>query len=217
MPDGGGGGSRGGTRFHLVRHAEHTLQGKVLVGRMEGVVLSAAGRAQVAALAETFAAGPGVHAVASSPVARARETAEGIAARLGLPVQVEPGLNEVDFGPAWTGQPFAALDGQAEWRAWNRFRGTAACPGGEAMAAVQGRILGAMRALRAAARPDDGDGEIVLVSHADVLKAALAGLLGAPLDLMHRFALDPGCRAVVTLWDEDARVEALNLPPDAGR
>ena len=196
----------GGTRFHLVRHAEHALQGRVLVGRMPGVVLSDTGKAQVAALAEAFAKLP-VRAVASSPVARARETAAGIAARLGLAALVGPGLEEGDFG-AWTGKPFAELEGQPEWLAWNRFRGTAGCPGGEAMAGVQGRALGAMRALRAAWP----DGEVVLVSHADVLKAALAGLLGVPLDLMHRFALDPGCRAVVTLWDEDARVEALNLP-----
>lgn len=197
----------GGTRFHLVRHAEHTLQGRVLVGRMRGVVLSDAGRAQVAALAEVFATLP-VRAVACSPVARARETAGGIAARLGLAAQVTPGLDEVDFG-AWTGMSFAELDGQPEWQAWNRFRGTAGCPDGEAMAAVQGRALSALRALRAAWP----DAEVVVVSHADVLKAALAGLLGAPLDLMHRLSLDPGCRAVVTLWDEDARVDALNLPP----
>lgn len=196
----------GGTCFHLVRHAEHTLQGRVLAGRMPGVVLSDAGRAQVAALADAFAMLP-VRAVLCSPVARARETAEGIAARLGMAARAEPGFDEVDFG-AWTGKPFAELDGQPEWRAWNRFRGTAGCPDGEAMAAVQARALGAMRGLRSAWP----GGDVVVVSHADVLKAALAGLMGVPLDLMHRFSLDPGCRAIVTLWDEDARVEAINLP-----
>ena len=131
-----------------------------------------------------------------------------MAARLGCPVQIEAGLDEIDFGD-WTGQTFAALDGKPEWDAWNRCRSVVGCPGGETMLAAQARAVAAVLRLAAAHR----DGELVLVSHQDVLKSILAHCLGLPLDLLRRFSLDPAHRSVVTLFDADLRVEAVNLPP----
>ena len=190
--------------MHLVRHAAHGLLGRVLAGRMPGVPLSNEGRAQAAALAATLAARP-IRAVLSSPVQRAQETAAPIAARLGLPVLTDPGLDEIDFG-AWTGATFDALDGQPAWDTWNRFRSFAPTPGGEAMAAAQARALAAVA--RAAA---DG-GEVVLVSHSDVLKAVLAHFLGMPLDLLHRIELAPASRSMLVLFEDVARVDGVNLP-----
>ena len=173
---------------------------------MDGVGLSEDGRAQAAALAASFAGRP-IAAVISSPLQRAQETAVPIAAQLGLPVTINAGFNEIDFGE-WTGRAFSALEGDPAWDAWNRFRSVAACPGGESMLAAGVRALGAMGALRAAYP----DGELVVVSHQDVLKALLAHLLGIPLDLFGRIALDPAHRSVVALWDSDVRVEGINLP-----
>ncbi len=174
---------------------------------MPGVPLSPAGEAEAALLAERFAGRP-VTVVASSPQDRARATAEPVAAALGVTLVLEPGLDEIDFG-AWTGLEFSALEGRADWAAWNRFRSAAAPPGGESMLAVQARALAAARRL-AAAVPE---AEVVLVSHQDVLLALLAHFLGVPLDLFGRIALDPAHRCVVRLWEADVRVEGVNLPP----
>ncbi len=187
-----------------MRHAAHGVLGQVLTGRMPGVHLSAAGHAQAVALAEALAGEP-VVAVVASPLERAQETAAPIAARHGLPVQTDPGLNEIDFG-AWTGQPFAALAGPA-WDAWNQHRGIAPTPGGETMLEAQARAWAAVRRL-AAAQPE---GALVLVSHQDVLKAVLAQALGLSLDLLHRFDLAPASRSVLSVWSGGARVEGLNL------
>ena len=174
---------------------------------MPGVGLSAEGMEQAIALADALAARP-VRAVLSSPVQRAQETAAAIAARHGLPVLTDAGLDEVDFG-AWMGAAFADLDGDPAWDAWNCFRGVAPTPGGETMAAAQARALGAVMRARAAVP----DGEAVLVGHSDVLKAVLAAVLGTPLDLLHRIELAPASRSVVVLWDDGARVDGMNLPP----
>ncbi len=174
---------------------------------MAGVGLSKAGRAQAEALAEYFAA-RSVAKVVSSPLQRAQETAAPIAAALGLPVVTDPGLDEIDFGE-WTGRDFAELEARPEWRAWNRARSFAPCPGGESMVAAQARALASIAALRAACP----DGELVLISHQDVLKAVLAHFLGVPLDMFHRITLDQAHRSVVTLFEDDARVDGVNLPP----
>lgn len=178
---------------------------------MEGVGLSPAGQAEAAAAAEALVvalAGRPVAALVSSPLQRARETAAPIAARLGLEVAVEPGFAEVDFGD-WTGARFEALHGQPAWRAFNTFRGFAPIPGGETMLAVQARAVDALLRLRGAWP----DAELVVVSHADVVKAILAHLLGVSLDLFRRIEVGPASRSTVVLYDEDAAVECINLPP----
>ena len=88
------------TTFHLVRHASHDLLGRVLVGRGP-VSLSAAGLREAEAVAAELAQA-GLDAVASSPRERALRTAEPIASRCGLSVEVEAGLDELDLG-SWTG------------------------------------------------------------------------------------------------------------------
>ena len=175
------------------------------------MTLSATGHAEAAALARCFAGRP-IAAVYASPLERARQTAQPIAAALGREVAVEAGLDEVDFG-AWTGASFAALHADPRWGRWNRLRGLAEPPGGERIAAVQARMMACLDAL--AAR--HGDAELVAVGHGDPIKAALLGYLGAPLDPMQRLVLDAGSISTVELGAEAVRVLAVNLPAAAAR
>lgn len=194
------------TVFHLVRHAEHGLLGRVLTGRMPGVPLNRRGRKQALRLARHFS-GRAVAAVASSPLQRAQDTAAPIAAALGLDVVTDAGLDEIDFGD-WTGMAFEALQGSAEWQAWNQFRGTAPTPGGETMLEALARALRCLARWRRAVP----DGEVVLVSHQDVLRAVLAHHLGMPLDLMQRMELGAGsCSVLRVFGDGEVRVEGTNL------
>src|SRR5437588_811282 len=73
------------TVFHLLRHGEHGLLGRVLAGRTPGVGLSERGRAEIAVVAERLV-GEKIAALYASPLQRTRETAEIVAARLGLPL-----------------------------------------------------------------------------------------------------------------------------------
>jgi uncharacterized repeat protein (TIGR03847 family) len=84
----------------LVRHGRTPTTGSVLPGRAPGLHLSEDGKKEAAATAERVAALKAVAAVYSSPLERARETAEIIAARRGMGVQTESGLLE-PVAEAW--------------------------------------------------------------------------------------------------------------------
>jgi broad specificity phosphatase PhoE len=89
------------TTLLLVRHGETDWNAE---GRLQGhtdTPLNDYGRRQAARLAEELA-GDGIDAVYSSDLSRARETAEIVAAHLGLPVVIEPGLREKNWG-SWEG------------------------------------------------------------------------------------------------------------------
>ena len=195
------------TTFHLIRHASYGLLDHTLGGRSPGHSLNAQGRAEAERLAESMAATK-LAAVVSSPLERAQETASAIAARHGLAVATDPDLSEIDFGD-WTGADFRSLHAGQAWRAFNSFRSTARIPGGETMLGAQARMVEAVLRLQAAWR----DREIAVVSHADPIKAVLAHFLGTPLDLLRRIEIAPASRSVVVLYDEDAKILALNLPP----
>jgi probable phosphoglycerate mutase len=77
------------------------------------------------------------------------------------------------------------------------------------MLAVQARAVAGLR--HHAAR--HGNAEVVVVSHADVIKAVLAHFVGAPLDLMHRIEIGPGSISQLMLSAEDAQVLTVNIHP----
>jgi probable phosphoglycerate mutase len=192
------------TTFHLVRHAAHDRVGAVLCGRMPGVRLGALGRAQAQRLADRFAR-ESIASVQTSPLERARETAEPIAMRLDRPLEMNDDLQEIAFG-AWSGRSFEELDRNPAWRSWNTARSVHRPPGGETVLEAQGRIVAAMERLREAYR----DRAVVLVSHADVIKAALLYHLGLPVDAYARFDVDPASISTLAVGDWGAKVIRLN-------
>jgi broad specificity phosphatase PhoE len=197
------------TTFHLVRHGDYPLIGRVLAGRSRGHSLSALGREQAERVAAVLA-GRAIAAVAAGPLERARQTAAPIAARCGLAVAVDPDLDEIDFGD-WTGMDFDSLHARPDWVSFNVFRSTALVPGGETMLDAQRRGLAAIHRLRSRFP----DREVAVVSHGDVIKAIVAHFLAVPLDLFGRIEIAPGSRSIVALDDTDARILGVNLPPGA--
>ena len=196
------------TIFILIRHGSHDRLGSILCGRMAGVTLSAQGRAEADSLADRLS-GQRLTAVLSSPLERAVETATPIADRQGLPLTVEPALNELDLG-AWSGKRFEELHGDLAWDLWNRARSHGRpTPGdspGESMAEAQTRIAALLDRLR---RAHPG-GTLALVSHGDVIKAALAHAMGLPLDFYGRFEISPASRSVLIAGDWGLKVHSIN-------
>ncbi len=86
------------TELILIRHGqtEGNLR-RLLVGRTD-MPLDEVGRRQAAATADFAAASYQPDLIISSPLVRARDTAEEIGQRIGLPIEIEPGLVELDFG-----------------------------------------------------------------------------------------------------------------------
>jgi probable phosphoglycerate mutase len=192
------------TTFFLVRHAVHDRVGSILCGRMPGVTLGAVGRAQAERLAERFV-NETVAGIVTSPLERAVETAEPIAARLGLSLEPSEAIAEIDFG-AWSGTSFDALSQDPRWSAWNNARSVSRPPYGETMLEAQGRIVGAMEALRSRY----ADRAVILVSHSDVIKAALLFHLGMPIDAYARFEVEPASISTLVVGDWGSKVLRLN-------
>jgi probable phosphoglycerate mutase len=184
-------GSRATTRVHLVRHGAHALIDRVLVGRMEGVALSQEGRRQARTLIRKFGTRR-VTNLYTSPRQRARETAEIIAEALGLTPEVTTRLDEINFGN-WTGRTFRELDADPAWRSWNEVRAWARPPGGETMAEAQARALRYISEVHRA-RPGS---TIVMVTHAEIIRAVVLHCLAWPLDAWRGVEIAPA--SVTTL------------------
>jgi len=174
------------TLILLVRHGRTPTTGSVLPGRARGLHLSDDGRRQAEAVAERLGALEKVDAVYASPLERARETAAPIAKRFGLPVKIERGLLECDFG-AWTGGKLKVLARKPEWRTVQRWPSGFRFPDGESFVEMHSRITETLQRLAAAHR----GGRIVAVSHADPIKAAVADAAGSHLDQFQRIVVSP--------------------------
>jgi probable phosphoglycerate mutase len=196
------------TIFHLVRHGEHVWRGRgILAGRSAGVGLTAEGRAQIVAVGERLA-GEEIVALYASPLQRTRESAEILAARLALPVQSRDDLIELDFGE-WTGLTFDEVRRDRRWEAWRSCRSLAALPGGESMREAQRRTVDALAELHRTHQ----HGTVAVVSHGDVIRAALLFALGMPLDLYARIDIDLGSISTIEFTDFGCRVRRLNERP----
>jgi broad specificity phosphatase PhoE len=197
-------GEASATTVFLVRHAVHDRVDRVLCGRMPQVRLGAEGRAQAARLTQRLA-GERVAALYSSPLERARETAEPIATALALSVQLAAGLTEIDVGE-WTGRNFDELHADDRWHVWNREREAGCPPGGEPMRDVQGRALQQIEDWRAA-HPDR---TVIAVSHSDVIKTVVCGVLGLSLDRYHAFEIAPASVTRLVVWPGGGKILAMN-------
>jgi broad specificity phosphatase PhoE len=191
-------------RFLLIRHASHDLLGRALAGRMPGVHLNQQGRREAELLA-TRLSRELLAAVYSGPLERARETAAPAAEMLGLELRIAPELDELDLGD-WTGLSFQELEAAPGWREFNTFRSGTRPPNGERMLDAQARITGLMERLAS----QSPDAAIALVSHCDVLRAAIVRYLGMPLDHFLRIEISPASVTTVELHPWGPQVLCLN-------
>ncbi|MEU8916687.1 bifunctional RNase H/acid phosphatase [Streptomyces nigrescens] len=196
--------------FVLLRHGETALTPEKRFSGSGGTdpELSAAGRRQAEATAAALAARGTIQAVVSSPLRRCRETAEAVAARLGLEVRIEEGLRETDFG-AWEGLTFAEVRERfpEDLDAWLGSARVAPTGGGESFAAVARRVAVARDKLlaRYAGRT------VLLVTHVTPVKTLVRLALGAPPESLFRMELSAASLSAVAYFsDGNASVRLLN-------
>jgi broad specificity phosphatase PhoE len=193
------------TTFFLIRHAAHDHVGRYLAGRLDGICLGEAGKAQALDLASRMAREP-LAVICSSPRERTLETAKPIAAACDVKkIAICQGLDEIDFG-VWSGKTFEQLNGDAGWRLWNDQRQEARTPSGETMLDVQQRIVALMDALR----PTCQNRCAALISHADVIKAAVCKVLGLQLGDCFRFDIEPASITTIVYGEWGSKLIRLN-------
>jgi probable phosphoglycerate mutase len=192
------------TTFFLIRHASCNGLGRTLWGRTPGVCLNDKGKLQAEQLADRFS-GITLRAIYSSPLERAVETAETIARTMNLEVIKSPAFEEINFG-AWTGKSFETLSSDETWRRFNTHRSETRIPGGESFLEVQNRIVKEIETLRL----QHGNGHVALVSHADVIRAAVAYFAATPIDMIERFEISPCSVSVVSVDTHNATLLTIN-------
>ncbi|HEY8504896.1 MAG TPA: histidine phosphatase family protein [Gemmataceae bacterium] len=197
------------TTLYLIRHAAteaNLLTPARLQGRRDDPPLAPAGLRQAAAARDLLAAAP-FAACYCSPLRRAVETAEVIAAPHRLaPVPVEA-LTECDVG-RWQGRSWEQIAAE-EPEAYARHMEDSATfgyPGGETFAEVHERAAAALGEI---ARRHAG-AAVLVVSHHVVLRTYLAAVLGLPVGRARRVRLDNCGVSVVDRGPAAARVRVLN-------
>jgi broad specificity phosphatase PhoE len=160
--------------IHLARHGQTAYNAE---GRFQGhlpVPLDATGREQAAALAQA-AAEVELVSLWCSPLRRARETADVVAARIGLAPREEPRVVETDTGD-WTGRSFAEIEAE-DPDGFRRFQVSDPSfryPGGESFEEQSDRVQDGLRDLRARAERLPA----LVVCHRGVIRLALAAITG---------------------------------------
>ncbi|WP_336924185.1 histidine phosphatase family protein [Aquipuribacter sp. SD81] len=202
----------------LLRHGETTWNAAARFQGQHDTDLSEAGRSQAEAAAAPLAAALADRAprLVASDLRRARDTADPLAAALGVPVLPDPRLREVAAG-TWQGllQPeISALDPE-RYRAW-RSGEDVPLGGAERPSEAGARVAGAV--LEHLPHEQDGDGVLVAVGHGASARAAVAHLLGLPALRGSLVPLGNLAAAVLERTGDGRerwRLRGWNVPPHA--
>src|SRR6516165_8162935 len=188
----------------LVRHAASKGAG-TFVGQKDEP-LSEAGHRQLQELARKLS-GFRFHALFASDLRRALETARRAARRQNLQIQIRPGLREMHFG-RWQGLSWEQIRKHepGATNLWMRSFPSQPIPGAEAFPAFKTRVRSELKAI-----VDANRGRCVLVvTHAGVIRVALADALGMKDKNIFRLAQDPCALNVVEHFADGVTVRCVN-------
>ncbi|MEU9138395.1 bifunctional RNase H/acid phosphatase [Streptomyces sp. NPDC048404] len=196
--------------FVLLRHGETPLTPQKRFSGSGGSdpSLSDVGREQAERVAAALAARGTIQAIVASPLARTRETAGAVAARLGLDVVIEDGLRETDFG-AWEGLTFGEVRERhpEDLNTWLASPEAEPTGGGESFAATAHRMAATRDKLIAAY----AGRTVLLVTHVTPIKTLVRLALGAPPESLFRMELSAASLSAVAYYgDGNASVRLFN-------
>jgi probable phosphoglycerate mutase len=184
-----------------VANASRLLQGRVDHPLDEHGVLQAS--AQAAAI------GP-VDRILSSPLLRAVQTAEAVAARSpGVEIEVDERFVELSYGE-WEDRPLSDVPAE-EWARWRKDPDYAP-PGGETLATLDARVRAACEHLVPAAEGE----RVVVCSHVSPIKSAVVWALDVPYDASWRMHLDTGSRCHIAIRAGAPVLAAFNITVEVG-
>jgi ribonuclease H / adenosylcobalamin/alpha-ribazole phosphatase len=190
----------------LLRHGQTELSTERRFAGRGDIPLTREGVRQAELAARRLAA-IGASVVITSPLQRARRSAEVVAETAGIPLVVYDELVEADFG-SWQGLTFgeAAKKWPDELAAWMASP-DAAPPDGESFAMVAMRVLDGLDRLMA----DYQHQTTIVVSHVTPIKTLVCRALLAPPEAMFRMNLDVASLCHIDCFDNgSAVVRTLN-------
>lgn len=196
------------TTFLLIRHGENDFTGKRLIGRLPGVHLNSRGEEEARLIGE-FLKDQKLAAIYSSPLERAMETAEPLSRLCSVQVTPCEGLMEVNFGN-WQGLTAPQMHRRKLYSLALTKPSLVEFPGGESYHAAQQRIIAALDQIRSS---HAGEARIACFSHCDIIRLAVAGLIGLPLDEFQRLTVQTGSLSIVEIDQDKTWLRLLNYYP----
>ena len=194
------------TGILLIRHGENDFVGKRLAGHLPGVHLNEKGRKQAELIADALKNAP-VKAIYSSPLERAVETAQPLGAALNLPVNIHPGLIELDFG-AWQGKTTRQMHRMKAWKTVMEKASEMRFPQGESYVEAQARLVNAIEEIKGASEKND---LVACFSHCDSIRLLLTHYLNMPLDDFHRLNIDTASISLLYLGEGRPALQIMNF------
>jgi probable phosphoglycerate mutase len=193
------------TLILLIRHGETDWVRKRLQSRLPGIDLNETGRKQALEVAEALEGLP-IKAIYSSPIERAMQTAQPLADRKGLPVEIHPGLIEMDYG-IFAGKTFKQLWRMKAWKKMADPDNTEPFPGGDSIASATERIIKAIDDI--AKRWQERD-MVACFTHADQVRLTLAHYLRMPEGDFHRLEASTCSVSIIKVWEDKSLVIQMN-------
>src|SRR5581483_4619052 len=196
----------------LMRHGETPWNREGRVMGRNPVELDEDGRRQVES-AVPLARALAPELIVSSPLVRARQSAEIIASGLGVSDIVEdPRLSEVEYG-RWEGMVYDDLVKDAHYVHYRERPLEEPTPGGETMYQVQARGVESIRHTLAA----NPGKRVLFVSHGDIIRTVLCHFLKLGLENFRRIRIDNATFFGIQIAGDFAEIKFLNLISDPSR
>lgn len=178
---------------YMLRHAQSVANTKgILAGQDNSVALSKMGQHQ-SRLLVPYLSSIKFSKIYSSPLLRCIQTIEPF-------MQVNPDLDfkiderfiEMDYGK-WSGRRLAALSREKRWRAIQSKPSTFTFPDGESFRQMRRRVDLAILDLK------NQKGPILIITHGDIIKMAVASLLDMPIDKFQSFVAEPASLTIFSI------------------
>ena len=193
-------------KLFVVRHAETAWTQERRFSGHRDIPLGPGGQLQAEAVAHALA-GQRPAAIYSSPLERARTTAEIVAKPHRLPVQVDAALREMGFG-RWEGRTrddVAASEAGA-WAVWRETPHLLATHGGETLEQVAARVAAFIDGITGR----HGDETVVLVTHAIVVRLIVLAALGLDPERLWSVDASPAGISEIELGRDWTTVHRMN-------
>lgn len=192
------------TTIYLLRHAQSTANIKgILAGQDNEVALSPKGEEQALAVADALSSVK-FNRILVSPLKRCRQTIAPLIKRNpATKPEVARGIIEMDYGQ-WSGKRLISLAKKPAWssiqRAPSRFR----FPDGESFEEMRARAIATIES------ESKRGGNVLVVSHGDVIKVIIAHYLAMAPDAFQRLTIDPASISRIDFHGDSIRVSAIN-------
>jgi len=178
---------------YMLRHAQSVANTKgILAGRDNSVALSKMGQQQ-SRLLVPYLSSIKFSKIYSSPLLRCIQTIEPfMQANPDLDFKIDERFIEMDYGK-WSGRRLAALSREKRWRDIQSKPSTFTFPDGESFRQMRRRVDQAILDLKNQKSP------ILIITHGDIIKMAVASLLNLPIDKFQSFVAEPASLTIFSI------------------